>query len=119
MKINILFTLFVSFISLNTFSQTSNYSVKVGDVYTIGDVQNDNYKHINFPKSNFIIKQGGIVNYKKIKGQKVEITSLDEKKDGSILATIKLTSNKRFFNSHKYVTVNINDAIEQRELIAN
>ena len=119
MKFSILFLLVLSFVSFDSFSQTSNSNIKVGDTFTIGVAQNDNYKHIKFPKSNFIIKKGGIPNFKNLPGEKVEVTSLNEKKDGSFEATIKLTSNKRFFNSHKYVSVDIAEAIEKKELIRN
>lgn len=95
-----------------------NSDVKVGDVFVIEEVENNNYKHINFPKNNFIIKKGGIANYNKVKGQEVEITSIKEKKDGTLVATIKLTSDKAFFNSHKYLTVDIAKAIENKELTA-
>src|SRR5210317_2248168 len=80
-----------------------NSKVEEGAIFIIEDVENNNYQHINFPKTNFIIKQGGIPNYDKVIGKKVVITSIKEGKDGSQVATIKLTSEKFFFNSHKYV----------------
>jgi hypothetical protein len=100
------------------YSQNSNTSVNVGDVFVIGEVANNDYKHINFPRANIIIKRGGMVaDYKNVKGEEVEVTSIKTKKDGSLQATIRLTSNKRFFNSHKYVTVEIDEAISAKELI--
>lgn len=117
MRNRLIFTLFFSLFSIVIYSQNSNPSVKVGDVFVIGEVYNNNYEHINFPRANFIIKRGGIANYKNVTGKQVEIASIKEKKDGSLLATIKLTSEKFFFNSHKYVTVEIIDAIRQKELL--
>ena len=117
MKKNILFTLLMIFFSGIIFSQSSNSSINVGDVFIIGEVSNNNYKHINFPRPNFIIKKGGIASYKNIPGEKVEVTSIKEKKDGSLVATVKLTSKKNFFNSHKYVTADISEAISEKELI--
>jgi hypothetical protein len=93
--------------------------VKVGDVFVIGEAYNNNYKHINFPKANLIVKKGGIASYKKIKGAKVTVTSVEEKKDGSVIATIKLASDQAFFNSHKYVTVNVDEAVREKELLIN
>lgn len=117
MKTNILLALLISFFSVSMYSQSSNSDVTVGDVFTIGEVYNDTYKHINFPRANFIIKKGGIAKYNNIKGERVIVTSLKEKKDGSLIATIKLTSRRSFFNSHKYVTVAIDEAIGSKELI--
>ena len=117
MKKHILLALLISFFSGIIHSQSFNLSIKIGDYFLIGEVYNNNYRHINFPKANFIIKKGGIVNYSNIKGKKVEVRSIKEKKDGSIITTIELTSKKFFFNSHKYVTVEINEAISQKELL--
>ena len=107
----VIFSLFTSSI------YAQNSDVKVGDVFTVGEAHNNSYKHINFPTANFILKKGGIASCKKIKGAKVMVTSVDTKKDGSVVATIKLTSNKSFFNSHKYVTVDIDEAIREKELL--
>ena len=99
-----------------SFSLSAQSSVKVGDVFTIGEVAKDNYKYIKFPKANIVNKKGGVVNYNLLVGKKVEVTSIKEKKDGTKMAKIKLTSGKRFFKSHKYVTVHIDKAIESKEL---
>ena len=117
MSNHILFALFISMFSSVIYSQSSNSSIKIGDVYVIGEVYNNNYKHINFPRANFIIKKGGIANYNNVKDKKVEVTLIKEKNDGSLIATIKLASNKFFFNSHKYITVEISEAISQKELL--
>lgn len=117
MKNYILLALFIGLFTTSIYSQNSTLNVTIGDVFTIAEVQNNNYKHINFPKANFIKKKGGISNYDAIVGEKVEVTSVKEKKDGTVVATIKLSSNKRFFNSHKYVTVDIAKAIESKELL--
>ena len=108
--------IFFNLFALTAFAQSSNNTVNVGDVFVIGEVENNQYKHINFPKPNFIIKKGGIANFNNLKGKEVEVTAVKVKNDGSVKATIRLTSNKSFFNSHKYVTVDILEAIEHGEL---
>ncbi|WP_296638512.1 dihydroorotase [Polaribacter sp.] len=113
-----IFTLFVcAFLSLSSFSQKNSDSVKVGDIFTIAKVEMNNYKHIKFPKDNFIIKKGGIANYKNIVNQKVKITALEEKKNGKTQATIQLTSGRSFFKSHKYIKVDLKKALSSKELI--
>ncbi|WP_439152249.1 dihydroorotase [Winogradskyella sp.] len=116
MKNYIFSSVFAFLISAFSYSQDSSSTYKIGDVFEIGIVSNNNYKHINFPRANFIIKKGGIVNYDNIKGSKVVITSIEKNKNGKQVATIKLTDSRKFFNSHKYVTVNIDEAIENKEL---
>ena len=105
------------FVTVFMYSQSSTSDYNLGDVFLIGNASHNNYKHINFPRANFIIKKGGIVNYKNIKGKKVVITSVDEKSNGKLVATIKLVEPRKFFNSHKYVTVDIDEAIKNKELL--
>ena len=112
------FTLiFMFLVSVLMHSQSVTSSPAVGDVFLIGHASNAGYEHIQFPRANLIIKKGGIVNHKKLKGKKVEITSIREDKNGNPIARIKLASSKKFFNSHKYVTTSIKKAIENKELI--
>lgn len=114
---NINLSLIVAFFATALmFSQNSTSNYDTGDVFTIGKADYDNYKYINFPRANFIIKKGGLANYNNIVGEKVEITSIDEKNNGKPIATIKLVEKRRFFNSHKYVTVDIDKALENKEL---
>ncbi|WP_435415824.1 dihydroorotase [Polaribacter aestuariivivens] len=112
---NLIFT-FLFVCSVSMFGQNSSQTFNKGDVFTVQQVENNNYEHIHFPKANFIIKKGGIVNYSNIVGEKVEISSTKKNSKGELIATIKLASGKRFFNSHKYVSVNIEDALENKEL---
>lgn len=95
-----------------------NTKVETGDTFVIGEVAKDDYKYIKFPKANIVNKRGGIVNYDLLVGKTVEVTSVKEKKDGTKIATIQLVSGKRFFKSHKYVKVEIDKAIENKELRA-
>lgn len=97
------------------YSQDTASKINVGDVFTIAEA--NHYKHIHFPRSNFIIKKGGIPNYNTVVGENVEVTSIKEDKDGNLVAKIKLTSKKDFFRSHKYLKVDIEDAIREKELV--
>lgn len=90
--------------------------VEVGDVFEIGKPETNTYKYINFPRANFIIKRGGIANYKRAEGQKVVVTSIKEKKDGTTLVKIKRTDGNRFFGSHPVVSVDFKEAVESGEL---
>jgi len=117
MRNSILSSVLVFFVTAFMYSQNAASQINLGDVFLIGSASGNNYKHINFPRANFIIKKGGIVNYNNIKGKKVKITSIDEKSNGKKVATIKLVASGKFFNSNEYVTVDIDNAINSKELL--
>jgi len=114
---NVFILFFVAIFSSSLISaQKSDNNFKKGDVFIISKVENNNYKHIYFPKKNFIIKKGGIVNFENVYEQNIEIVSTKTDKKGNLIATIKLVSGKRFFNSHKYLKANISRALLEKEL---
>lgn len=92
--------------------------VQVGDVFEIGAPEANTYKHIDFPRANFIIKRGGIANYKVAEGQKVVVTSVKEKKDGTTQVKIKRNDGGLFFGSHTVVAADFGDALASGELQA-
>lgn len=116
MKNYLLLILILNFAVSDVYSQVSNSGIEVGDIFVIGEVPNNNYKYIDFPRSNFIIKKGGIANYNNIIGKKVKVTAITRGNRGKLVATMKLLSEKRFFNSHKYVKAFIEEAIANEEL---
>ena len=93
-------------------------NVKVGDVFEIGKPEANSYKHIDFPRANFIIKRGGIANYKRVEGNRVVVTSIKEKKDGTTQVKIKRKDGGRFFGSHTVVAADFKDAVKSGELQA-
>lgn len=96
--------------------QTTSKEVQIGDVLEIGRPDAPNYKYIDFPRPNFIIKRGGIANYKRVEGNKVVVTSIKEKKDGTLKVKIKRTDGGRFFGSHPVVSADLENALESGEL---
>lgn len=116
MKNKIILTVFISLFCSVIYAQSADMKINIGDTFMISEVQDNNYEHIHFPKENFIRKKGGLPNYENIVGQKVEVTSIKKKDDGSVIATVKLASGKSFFNSHKYITIDLKEAIDNREL---
>ncbi len=91
--------------------------VAVGDTFEIGSPDSSQYAHLEFPRANFIIKRGGIANYKSVQGQKVVVTSIKEKKDGTKVVKIKRADGNRFFGSHWQVAANVEKALESGELL--
>ena len=106
MKKNLLIAIALIFFTVTLYSQNISSPIAVGDVFVVGALENNNYTYINFPKLNIIIKKGDLVNFKN-----VVVTSIKEKRNGTLVATIQLTSKRLFFKSHKTVTVKIKEAI--------
>lgn len=117
-KYILLFALSIFTLSLTAQSDTKATDVKIGDIYKIGAPEKNTYEHINFPKPNIIIKRGGIANYNRVEGSKVVITSIKEKKNGTIEVKIKRQDGGRFFGSHKVIKADLNDALSSGELRA-
>ena len=90
--------------------------VKAGDMLQIGRPDSPSFKHIDFPRANTIIKNGGIANYKKMEGVKVVVTAVKEKKDGTLQVKIKRTDGGRVFGIHSVVSADLKDALESGEL---
>ncbi len=88
----------------------------VGSVFEIGEASAAEFEHIQFPRANFIIKRGGVANYKAMTNVKVVVTSVKERKNGSAKVYIKRADGKRFFGSHLYVSTDFNSALESGEL---
>ncbi|MDY7394063.1 hypothetical protein UMM65_02330 [Aureibaculum sp. 2210JD6-5] len=117
-KCILLFAFSVCTLSLFAQSLSTTTEVKIGDVFEIGEPKTNTYKHINFPKPNIIIKRGGIVNYNKVKGSMVVITSVKEKDNGTIEVKIKRKDGGRFFGSHHVIEADFNNALSSGELLA-
>ena len=90
--------------------------VKAGDILQIGRPDAPSFKHIDFPRANTIIKNGGIANYKKMEGVKVVVTDVKEKKDGTLQVKIKMTDGGRFFGIHSVVSADLKNALDSGEL---
>lgn len=103
-------TLFL--VSFGIFGQAESSEIKVGDMFTIEKNTNVPFEHLHFPRANFIIKRGGVANYKGLDDVKVKVVKLLEDD------MVKLTSvsGKKFFNTYKYVKADLTKALEDGEL---
>lgn len=89
-----------------------DYDLKVGDILTITKDTNTPFNHLHFPKANFIIKRGGIADFKALNEMKVKIEEISE---GNTAKLIPLEGRK-FFNRYTYVNANLKKALENNEL---
>lgn len=90
--------------------------VAKGDVIQIANPSASTYKYINLPRPNFLIKRGGIVNFNKLKGKKIEVTEVNTTKNCKIEVRVKRQDGKKFFNTLKTMTIDLDRAIEAGEI---
>ncbi len=93
-----------------------NYDVAEGDILVLGKAQGLEYKHIDFPKKNIIIKRGALANFNAIVGQWVVVDKLKTKKDGTAIAILKRKDGRKFFRFYPTVKANLNSALNSGEL---
>ncbi|MBQ4820638.1 hypothetical protein J8M14_11215 [Aquimarina sp. MMG016] len=91
--------------------------VSIGDILTIGKPSAQQYHYIHFPKTNFIIKRGGVANYKNLKGKSVVVTKIETSKDGKTIVTIKRKDGARFFGTLTTVKADLKSALDNKEII--
>ncbi|UAM99816.1 hypothetical protein K8354_08460 [Polaribacter litorisediminis] len=112
-----LITTVIAFITIfSVTAQESNGTLKIGDLLEIVKPSGNEFKHINFPKKNFIIKRGGIASNKLVKGEKVVVTKITKEKNGGTIISIKQEDGGRFYNAIPSVTVNFEDALKSGEI---
>ncbi|MEH6679084.1 MAG: hypothetical protein V7724_00980 [Sediminicola sp.] len=109
-----LFSFTVMYAQGETGIQTND--IKVGEVLQIGKPTSWKYNHINFTKANFLIKQGGIANYKVAEGHKVVVTAIKQKKSGAVAVTLERQDGGKFFGNRTSVTANLEKALASSEL---
>lgn len=92
------------------------HTLKVGDVLVIDKPSANNYVHIDLPKENIILKQGGTANYESLYLSTIEVVRLKEKKDGSFGVVLKRTDGKQFFNAFPTIEAKVPEALSSGEL---
>lgn len=114
---NLLIIAVMTFLSFGSYAQeTQQAVVSVGDEYVIKEPSTGNFKHLHFPKSNFVRKKGGTPNYKRIFNMKVKVAEVQTQDNGDQLAVLKPADGGKFFNTHPTITADISKALQAGEL---
>jgi hypothetical protein len=117
---NLLFLLIfvcgVSFARTSPTPVVNNNDPKVGDVLKITTPKHVAFNHIEFPKLNFIVKRGGLPNYKSVYGELVIVKKVTNE-DGSIHVLLERKDGKKFFGFLKQVSANYTESIEAGEIV--
>ncbi|MFC4689933.1 hypothetical protein ACFO5T_05785 [Dokdonia genika] len=113
---NLIFLFLLGLGTINLSAQNDTSTVKEGDLFQIASPSSQEYKHINFPKGNFIIKRGGIASHKLVIGKKVVVTQVTEREDGVTEVRVKPANHSRFYNALSSVTLDYEKALSSNEI---
>ena len=85
----------ISFATTHSITDSFNNDPSVGDVLKINTPKSVSFKYIDFPKLNFIVKRGGIANYKSVYGELVIVKKVIDKND-DIHVVLERKDGKKF-----------------------
>lgn len=97
-------------------NEEQDTDVTVGTVLTIGKPADWEYRHIQFPRRNMIIKRGGIATMKSVQGEAVLVTGIKKNRKGVVLVTLKRADGRKFFNTFSTVKATLHNALAAKEL---
>ncbi|MFI8604863.1 hypothetical protein ACIGCP_10400 [Cellulophaga baltica] len=114
MKTFIIF-IFMAMYTLGGHSQTTT-NLQEGTVVVLANPNRENYKHIDFPRKNIIIKRGALADFNSLVGTKLVIKEYKATNDHNQVASLMRQDGKPFFRFFSSVEANIEQAIESGEL---
>ncbi|HEA31480.1 MAG TPA: hypothetical protein ENH91_16060 [Leeuwenhoekiella sp.] len=91
-------------------------NVNTGDVLEVAKPSANTYKYINLPRANFLIKRGGIANFNKLSGEKIEVTEVAITENCKTEVRVKRKDGKKFFNTLKTISIDLDKALETGEV---
>jgi len=108
-------SLFLALFFTNSINAQKSDDLSIGEVLTIESPENYQYSHLKLPQANFIIKSGGVVNYKKLIGTQVEIKEIKTSNNKTVVV-LKRKDGKKFFGSFPSIRANYEKALASGEL---
>ncbi|WP_165748277.1 hypothetical protein [Cellulophaga sp. Z1A5H] len=115
MKTFIIF-IFMAMYTLSGHSQKTTANLEEGTIVILTNINGEHYKHIDFPRKNFIIKRGALADFNSLAGTKLVIKEYKATKGTNQIALLSRQDDKPFFRFFSSVEANIEQAIESGEL---
>lgn len=109
-------SLLFGFCYANTTQPKYQKAPKKGDVLVVNHQSGQKYNHIDFPRLNFIVKRGGLANYKSVHGIHVIVKEVVET-DGNTHVILERKDGKKFFGFLKDVKANYTKSINSKEFL--
>ena len=89
---------------------------EVGDRLLIQSPENTTYTALNMPKLNFVVKKGGVANYKSVQNTLVEVVKISKNKKGESVVTLQRVDGAKILGLKKSVSANYDQALQLGEL---
>lgn len=89
---------------------------EVGDRLVIQAPENTTYSAVNMPKLNFVVKNGGVANYKSVQNTLVEVVKITLNKKGESIVTLQRVDGAKILGLKKSVSANYDKALQLGEL---
>ncbi|MFV9483601.1 hypothetical protein ACNI3T_07165 [Christiangramia sp. ASW11-125] len=89
---------------------------EIGDCLLIQSPENTTYTALNMPKLNFVVKKGGVANYKSVKNTLVEVVKISKNKKGESVVTLQRVDGAKILGLKKSVSANYDQALQIGEL---
>ncbi|WP_158974590.1 hypothetical protein [Cellulophaga sp. L1A9] len=107
---------FLAIYSIGGHSQEKAVNLEKGTVLVLLNPRGENYKHLDFPRKNHIIKRGAIADFNSLVGLKLIIEDFKEVKNKKQVTTLIRQDGKPFFRFFNSVNADLEEAIENGEL---
>lgn len=89
---------------------------EIGDRLLIQSPENTTYTALNMPKLNFVVKKGGVANYKSVQNTLVEVVKISKNKKGESVVTLQRVDGAKILGLKKSVSANYDQALQLGEL---
>ena len=78
---------------------------EIGDRLLIQSPENTTYTAVNMPKLNFVVKKGGVANYKSVQNTLVEVVKISQNKEGENIVTLQRVDGAKILGLKKSVSL--------------
>ena len=89
---------------------------EIGDRLLIQSPENTTYTALNMPKLNFVVKKGGVANYKSVQNTLVEVVKISQNKEGASVVTLQRVDGAKILGLKNSVSANYDQALQIGEL---
>ncbi|MBU2928247.1 hypothetical protein [Winogradskyella psychrotolerans] len=100
-------------------SASAHNDPKVGDILTVKTPSEQGFNHIDFPKSNILIKRGVVTGYKSVNNEAVVINDIKTESNGATTVILQKKDGSKFFGFLSKVKANYTKAIDSGELVVH
>ena len=113
---SIVFFMICGLVSYQVNATNIDNNPEIGDRLLIQSPENTTYTALNMPKLNFVVKKGGVANYKSVQNTLVEVVKISKNKKGESVVTLQRVDGAKILGLKKSVSANYDQALQLGEL---